>query len=169
MSAKLQILWANIRRASQSLTHGQKRTYFVSLLFMFLSSVLELFTLGLFIPLVGIIISPELLLQSSLVPPFLQAVAPSDLIFAFGAIVFLLFIAKNITAYILYSHNNRYVYSIVTDLSRRKVDEYYSLSFVDFQKSNTAEMLRDIAYVPVEFAHHIILGSMTVLSESMTS
>ncbi len=134
---------------------------------MFLSSILELFTLGLFIPFIGIIVSPQLLLQSSSVPPFLQAIAPSDLIFAFGAIVLLLFIAKNITAYLLYSYNNRYVYSIATDLSRRKVDEYYSLSFVDFQKSKTAEMLRDIAYVPVEFAQHIILGSMTVFSESM--
>ncbi len=150
-----------------SLTRRQKRTYFVSLLFMFLSSILELLTLGLFIPFIGIIVSPQLLLQSSLVPSFLQAIAPSDLIIAFGVIVLLLFIAKNITAYFLYSYNNRYVYSIATDLSRRKVDEYYSLSFVDFQKSNTAEMLRDVAYVPVEFAHHIILGSMTVLSESM--
>ncbi len=154
-------------RVSLSLTRRQKRTYFVSLLFMFLNSILELFTLGLFIPFIGIIVSPQLLLQSSLVPPFLQAIAPSDLIFAFGGIVILLFIAKNITAYFLYSFNNRYVYSIATDLSRRKVDEYYSFSFVDFQKSNTAEMLRDIAYVPVEFAHHIILGSMIVFSESM--
>ena len=167
MIAKLQTVWANMIRVSLSLTRRQKRTYFVSLLFMFLSSILELFTLGLFIPFIGIIVSPQLLLQSSLVSPFLQAVAPSDLIFAFGGIVVLLFIAKNIAAYLLYSHNNRYVYSIATDLSRRKVDEYYSFSFADFQKSNTAEMLRDIAYVPVEFAHHIILGSMIVLSESM--
>jgi len=134
---------------------------------MFLSSIVELFTLGLFVPFVGLIISPQLLVQSPLIPPLLKSISPSDLIFAFGAIVLLLFIAKNITAYVLYSFNNRYVYSIATDLSRRKVDEYYSLSFVDFQKSNAAEMLRDIAYVPVEFAQHIILGSMTVLSESM--
>lgn len=167
MIAKLKIFWSTVSRVSLSLTRRQKRTYFVSLLFMFLSSILELFTLGLFIPFIGIIVSPDLLLLSSLVPPSLQDISPSDLVFAFGAIVFLLFIAKNTTAYFLYSHNNRYVYSIATHLSRRKVDEYYSLSFVDFQKSNTAEMLRDIAYVPTEFAQHIILGSMTVLSESM--
>ena len=167
MTPRAQEIRSAIARLTFALTRRQKRTYLISLFFMFMSSMLELFTLGLLIPFIGIVVSPQAIFTSSLLPPFLHALPPAEIIFASGIIILLLFIVKNICSYGLYSFNNRYVYSIATDMSRRKLSEYYSLSFVDFQKTNTAEMLRDIAYVPVEFAQHIILGSMTVLSETM--
>lgn len=170
MIEKLRTFTDNVRRVSHSLTDEHKKTYFVSLLFMFLSSILELFTLGLFIPFVGIVVSPSLLLQyswSRSIISNVETISPVQLILIMGGIVFSMFIAKNAVGYLLYSYYNRYIYSIATVLSRRKMNEYYSLDFVDFQKSNIAEQLREIAYIPVEFAQHIILGSMTVLSETM--
>jgi ATP-binding cassette subfamily C protein len=41
------------------------------------------------------------------------------------------------------------------------------MHFPEYQKSNTAEMLREIAFIPVEFSQHIILGSITIVSEVM--
>jgi ABC-type multidrug transport system fused ATPase/permease subunit len=66
-----------------------------------------------------------------------------------------------------YAYYNRYAYSIASELSKKKLNQYYSLSYPDFQKSNTAEQLRETFSLPIEFAHHILLGSMIILSESM--
>ena len=36
-----------------------------------------------------------------------------------------------------------------------------------YQKNNTAEIVREISTLPIEFAHHIVLGSMIIFSEAM--
>ena len=146
----------------------QKREYAASLLFMCIGSFLELLTLGLLVPFITAIVSPHTAagfgfvrtLLSSFVP--LQRFYPAVLL---GSIVLLLFIVKNIVNYYLYASYNSFVYSIASDISRDKIDEYYRLGFPEAQKRNTAEMLYEIAFIPVEFSQHIVLGSMIIISE----
>ncbi len=135
---------------------------------MLVSSVLELFALGTLVPFIGIIASPSLLQHSSWgiwVAANIHSSSLTVIVLVVGGVILLLFAGKNIVGYQLYSYENRFVYSIATEISRRKAREYYSMNFLDFQKSNTAEVLQKIAYIPVEFAQHIVLGSMTLLSE----
>jgi ABC-type multidrug transport system fused ATPase/permease subunit len=152
------------------LTGKQKKTYSLSLGFMFFNSLLELITLGLLIPFLGVIISPHLLTQFSLGQRFLEYFGSLSLhhsVLILGIIIFTFFVAKNIISYIFYAYYNRFVYSVATELSKKKLDQFYAQSYPDFQKSNTAEMLREISSLPIEFAHHILLGSMVILSEAM--
>jgi len=137
---------------------------------MFFNSLLELVTLGVLIPFLGVLVSPQLLMQFTPGQWFVKNFGSLSLhrsIVVLGVIVFSAFIVKNMISYILYAYDNRYVYAIATDLSKRKLKQYYSLSYSEFQKSNTAEMLREISSLPIEFAHHILLGSMVLLSEAM--
>jgi len=148
----------------------QKRTYATSLLFMFISSILELFTIALLIPFITALVSPGTFAGFAFfrsVIPFLGQ--PSEFYPAavFGIIVLALFIIKNIVSYYLYAYYNKFVYSIAADISRDKIYEYYRLHYPEYQKSNTAEMLREIAFIPVELSQHIILGSMIIISELM--
>ena len=151
------------------LSKKQKRTYTISMLFMFLSSLLELFTIGLLVPFLGLVMSPGSWMKHpwmvSLLSPF-SSLPFSHVMTIFGIIIFSLFILKNSLSYLLYSYYNRFVYSLATELAENKLRRYYSLPFLDFQKKNTAEMLHDISTLPIEFAHHIVLGSMVILSEA---
>jgi ABC-type bacteriocin/lantibiotic exporters, contain an N-terminal double-glycine peptidase domain len=152
------------------LSKKQKRTCAISMVFMFLSSLLELFTIGLLVPFLGMIVSPASWMHYPLIVSFLSPLRSlpfPDLIIIFGIVLFSLFIVKNGISYLLYSYYNRFVYSLATELAENKLRHYYSLIFLDYQKSNTAEMLREISTLPIEFAHHIILGSMIILSETM--
>jgi len=135
---------------------------------MVISSLLEMLSLGLLIPFITAIVSPNTFARftflKSLLPLLnqLQDYYPAAIL---GIIVSLLFIIKNIISYYLYAYYNRFVYSIAADISKNKMYEYYKLRFPEYQKRNTAEMLREIAFIPVEFSQHIILGSMTIFSE----
>ena len=169
MTKEFRDLFTAIGKISLILNRQQKRTYVLSFFFMMVSSVLELFALGALVPFFGIIASPSLLQHSSWgnwVLTHTHNASFAVVILVSGMIIFFLFVGKNIVGYLLYAHESRFVYSVATDISRRKVREYYSMNFLDFQKSNTAEMLQKTAYVPIEFAHHVVLGSMTLLSEA---
>jgi len=170
LQAKLHTLMNMWAKTFRILNSQQRRTYGVSLLFMFFSSLLELLTLGLLIPFITAIVSPNTFAGLTFFrsfPPFwnlLQGFYPAAVL---GIIVSLLFVIKNIVGYFLYTYYNRFVYSIAADISKDKMFEYYKIHFQDYQKSNSAEMLREIAFIPVEFSQHIILGSMTIVSEAM--
>ena len=170
MIRQLQALGDLGRKASLVLSAAQKKTYFVSLVFMFFSSGLELITIGLLVPFLGAVVSPQLLSHyapAGTVFSFFAHLPSRGTVLVLGIVVLGMFAAKNVISYFLYAYQNRFVYSVATDLSRNKLQQYYSLSFPEFQKSNAAEMQREIAYIPVEFSHHIILGSMVILSEGM--
>ncbi|MFZ1977420.1 MAG: ABC transporter ATP-binding protein, partial [Bacteroidota bacterium] len=167
---QLRMLIKDFRQVLHLLSKKQKRTYGISIVFMFLSSLLELFTIGLLVPFLGMIVSPGLWMQHPWITSLLSALSflpLNNLIIIFGIIIFSLFIIKNGIAYILYSYYNRFIYSLATDLAENNLRRYYSLTFFEYQKTNAAEMLREISTLPVEFAHHIILGSLIILSEAM--
>lgn len=157
-------------KAFRILNARQKQTYATSLLFMFVSSILELFTLGLLIPFITALVSPGTFAGFTFFRsfiPFLDQSSQFHPAAIFGIIVLALFIIKNIVSYYLYAYYNKFVYSIAADISRDKIYEYYRFHYPEYQKSNTAEMLREIAFIPVEFSQHIILGSMIIISELM--
>ena len=167
---QLRTLKESFTKVFHLLSKKQKRTYTISMLFMFLSSLLELFTIGLLVPFLGMIVSPGSWMNHPWIVSFLspfQSLPFPEIITIFGIIIFSLFIVKNIVSYYLYSYYNRFVYSLATELAENKLRRYYALSFLDYQKKNTAEMLREISTLPIEFAHHIVLGSMIILSETM--
>jgi ABC-type multidrug transport system fused ATPase/permease subunit len=167
---QLRTLKDSFEKVLHLLSKKQKRTYIISMVFMFLSSLLELFTIGLLVPFLGMIVSPGSWMQhpwiTSFLSPFKSLPFPG-LITLFGIVIFSLFIVKNDISFLLYSYYNRFVYSLATELAENKLRHYYSLTFLDYQKRNIAEMLREISSLPIEFAHHIILGSMIILSETM--
>jgi ATP-binding cassette, subfamily B, bacterial PglK len=153
------------------LDKDQKQKYFKSLVFMFLNSILELFTIGIILPLLAIAAVPDLSVQLKNGGKILTLLMRSfhGPVLALGVIVLLLFILKNSAGYYLYAYYNKFVYSIATKLSGRKLEEYYNISYMDFQAVDSAEKIRDICYLPIEFAHHILLGSIIIISESMVA
>jgi ABC-type bacteriocin/lantibiotic exporter with double-glycine peptidase domain len=168
LPARLHALKKMLAKAFRLMNPQQRRTYSVSLLFMFISSLLEMLTLGLLVPFITAIVSPNTFAGFTFLRsffPFLfqfQGYYPAAVL---GTIVSLLFIIKNIVSYYLYAYYNRFVYSIAADISKNKLSDYYRLNFPEYQKRSTAEMLREIAFIPVEFSQHVILGSMTIVSE----
>ena len=159
-----------VKNVVRALTKEQRRTYLVSLLFMVLNSMLEVLTLGMLVPFIGVAVSPAALQHYAANHPFLQpllTISTPRLIIVIGVFIISMFAVKNAVSYLMFAFENRFVYAIATGLSSRKVSEYYSSEFEDFQKSSTAEMIREITYIPGDFAQHIILGSLTILSEGM--
>lgn len=157
-------------RAFRILNTRQRHTYVVSLLFMFANSILELFTFGLMIPFITAIASPRFFAGFTLFRLPVRSFDPSQHYYPavlLGSVILFLFIAKNIAGFYLFAYYNKFVYSVAADLSREKMHEYYKQGFPEYQKSHTAEMLRKIAFLPVEFSQHIILGSIIILSEFM--
>ncbi|MDD8017332.1 MAG: ABC transporter ATP-binding protein [Bacteroidota bacterium] len=147
------------------LTDDQKRTYLTSLFFMFINSILELCTLGMFIPFIIVVLSPPLAQHYMLILPILHFKTSTELIFILAGVILGLFIIKNWVSYKVYSYYNRYAYAVATEISKKKLQYYYAIGFLEFQKSNSAELLREVTSVPIEFAHHILLGSLVIFSE----
>jgi ABC-type bacteriocin/lantibiotic exporter with double-glycine peptidase domain len=161
---------AMLRGMFSLLTADQQRSYRRYVGWMFCSSLVELFTFGIFVSFLKIMTAPDLLATSSWGRTF-QHIAGvstlSDSIIVFGSLMVAMYFVKNFATFALYSSFNTYVYGIAANLSQDQLRAYYSLDFIDIERKNTSEFGRRTMHVPIEFAHHVVLGSMTILSETM--
>ena len=170
-------LFADIRFRTQTardmmslLSEHQKKRYRLFVLWMFIASLLEIATLGVVVSFLKAATSPELISTTAWGRAFQDVTGLSSAwqaVVALGFAIIALVLFKNGMAYAMFSSFNRFVYGIATSCSRRKLEEYFLLDFQDIEQGNSSEYARQVIHVPIEFAHHVVLGSMVILSEAM--
>ncbi len=159
---------SDITKISALLSKTQRKHYQQFVVWMGFNSFLEMFTLASLIPLIQFILRPEIFVQDNFF-----SIKPIEIFTQFqrtlilSVIVTVLFIVKNYAGYRMYARSNNFVFALAAELSEKKLREYFSLDYLAQQKTNSSVLLREIAYAPIEFSQHIILGSMTLLSELM--
>jgi ABC-type bacteriocin/lantibiotic exporter with double-glycine peptidase domain len=152
------------------LSDRQKRTYRFFVFWMLISSLIEILTLGILVTFLKAMTTPDLLTTSPWENTFLRIMGPAsstEITIIAECILVALFLLKNWFTYTMYASFNRYVFEIATALSQSKLQEYFSLDFLDVEKRNTSEYARQIIHVPIEFSQHVVLGSMVILSETL--
>ena len=83
------------------------------------------------------------------------------------ALLLLLFVIKNFTAYRLQQLQLHFAYNIAARISKLELEGFFSGSFADFLRIDSSKEIRKISQQPVEFAHYVISGWQTIGSQTM--
>lgn len=79
---------------------------------------------------------------------------------------FFLFGIKNLAGYFIFRGQCRYLLSVASRISRRKLMEYLGGSYTNYIDIDTSVHIREISYHPREFSQHILGGLTHVFTQS---
>lgn len=127
------------------LTSSQKRWGVVVLILTFLGAVCETVGVSIILPLVQVMIEPQKLLEVPIVSSviiFLQLNSDSELIWAVGAFVVVVYIIKNVFLLFLSYVRVKYTCKVRRELSIEMMKSYMKRGYVFFLNASTGELIR---------------------------
>jgi len=126
--------------------YREKKNFFLLTSFMFINSLLEIFSLGLIIPIIGLMFQQNIDLE--LLKYLLNFFNISELnIFTSIIYFFLIFQIIKILFSIYYLfYETKYIHSFKERIASRLMHNYFSQNYIFFIKNNSAKLLRNITY-----------------------
>lgn len=161
------VMKSNLKLAFGLLLPRHRRDLFLLLLLMLLVALLESAGIGLLLPYVGIVNSPDVLLTNEYLSSLYQFFGFSSVrIFIIVSSTFLifLFLLKNIVYVLQIYVQSRIVLSIQISLESRLMAQYFQREFIFFTQKNSSELVQNIRLVSGVIAL-IFLPSLTALTE----
>ena len=137
---------------------------------MFLNALLDFFSLASFLPLVLLLINPEVISSNRLLNGsyvYFDFQTPSSFIIAMTVSVLAFTLVKNMVVLWIIRRKAGYTYTIGSELSSRMLSRYMEISFLKFTQTDFSKELNRIASLPIAFANNIILPLATLLSEGL--
>ncbi|MBA4056468.1 MAG: hypothetical protein C0490_17260, partial [Marivirga sp.] len=137
----------------------ERRRGILIILLMFLNAFMDFFSLASFIPLVFLLVNPDVISSNSL----LQGIyvnfgfqTPSSFIIVMTACVLVFTVIKNFIGLWIIRRKAGYTYSVGSELSSRMLSQYMGISFLKFTHTDFSNALNRIASLPIAFANNII-------------
>ena len=145
----------------------KKKFYFVIFL-VFFSAILEVFSIGLVLPLISSLLMDT---QNYQVFPFIEKLfeyLPDGInyVIFFTILIFLVFIFKNIflSLVLIYQHNFLYE-DIHNKMSNNLLSNYLKIDYLKILKSNSSYFLRNIIENTSTFAHAVVTNIIALATE----
>jgi ABC-type multidrug transport system fused ATPase/permease subunit len=158
----------SFKRAYHAFLFEHKRKFWISLLLLFINSIIELLGLAAMLPLFSVMLRDNFIQQS----PFLLSVfnlLGFQTEFAFviflSAILILIIVLKNVlSVYILKYHAN-FSFSLYNHFSTSLYKYFYDLGYLSFKKYNSNFVVSYVNNHPSFFAQFFILPILTLVNE----
>lgn len=133
-----------------------------------ISSVFELFSLALFLPLINALLNPASIHTNSILNELSLFFAFNNdqlfLLVLFSALT-LLFFLKNGLIFIIMKYQSRVSYDLASKLSIEKYKEYMNESYTFHNQSNSSILLRNITQLPFELVTYLIIPITSIINE----
>ena len=140
----------NLKLAWSLLAREQRKTFLVLLLIMMLMAVLETASIGLLLPFIGIVNSPDLVFQNAALSVIYRASglgSPREFLVAACFLLVILFLGKNLLQLFLQFVQARALLNIQVDIERRLMRSYLAREYLFFVEHNPAELYQNIRNV----------------------
>ena len=135
---------------------------------------LELLSIGMVIPLIGLILNPEFAIEkiSNIFPNFLFLEIFSKIdyysyIIYFLIVFFSLFLLKNFFIFVHFYLQNKFVQKIEEDLSRKILNKYLLQDYSFFVENNSSTLTSKISVDLINFTRGFVGPLITLISEIM--
>ena len=144
-----------------------RRFWWMQLLIAF-TSVIDLFGLAAFIPVLSAIANPALLSSNRyflLLKTVLHVDNDRNFLLALFSIVFMFFVFRSV--FIVFSQNiqNKLVFSISEHIGSKAFDYYMHQPFERLMKINSANVIRELTVNPTQFARYLFMPLLLINSE----
>jgi ABC-type bacteriocin/lantibiotic exporter with double-glycine peptidase domain len=138
------------------LSKKEKNKIFLSLIFSLIKSILEVVSIGLLIPILGIASSQDNKYFLNNYFSIFQKLNSKEAIFFFILIFIFVYLIK--TSFIIFYNrwNSRFVQNLSVDLMKKVLDTYLSKKYIFFLENNSALLIRNISSETSIFALGLI-------------
>ena len=164
------ILIRSFRFSSALLNKAQKLRGMFVIILLLINAILDVFSIASVLPLVALLLNPELILSNKLLKSFYDITGFSnstDFFILITCMVILLFIIKNFISYLIYHYQSKYAFGVSAEFSRNMLDHFYTLPYLSITNTDTSIYLNRIVNVPASFVTNILLSLLTIFSEGL--
>jgi ATP-binding cassette, subfamily B, bacterial PglK len=151
----------------QILSKNQRKRFYLILFCLFIGMILEAFGIGIILPVLNIIVSPESLKQYVWLNDFFNSI---DLINNQQIIIFALILLigvyffKSIYLVLLSYYQNRYISFISSQISNRLFKNYLNQDFIFHNERNSSELIK-ILQVEINMVTSLLLSGVILITE----
>lgn len=156
-----------LKKVFQLLSRRQIRKFYVLMTFLFFGMLLEAFGIGIILPVLNVIISPENLKEYTWLNDLLGAFNITDqkqiITLTLGAMIFIYFF-KSVYLVGLSYYQNRYISFISSEISNRLFKNYLNQDFMFHNNRNSAELIK-ILQVEIGMVMQLLLSGIILITE----
>lgn len=141
---------------------------FISFLFLFVNSGLDLIGLGAVIPLITVLLEDNAIEKSNLLQSIYDWMgfdAQQDLVIFLSATILGFILLKNLMSLAIQWYQAKFSYDLQRHFSSRLYRAYYNKGYLYFKSLNSANIVRNIQAVPSAFAANILMPLLSVVNE----
>ena len=151
----------------QILTKEQRKRFYLILFCLFIGMILEAFGIGIILPVLNVIVSPENLKQIDWLNNFFISINLIEdqqiIVFSLGLLVGVYFF-KSIYLVLLSYYQNRYISFISSEISNRLFKNYLNQDFMFHNDRNSSELIK-MFQLEIYFVTLLMLSGITLITE----
>lgn len=159
-----------LTEAYSLLSPPEQKRGFVVVLLLVLQSLLDFFGIAFFLPLIFLIVNPELISTNRYLKGLYDTIgfsSPVSFIIFIAVAVLVFTIVKNVISVWIAKVKAHFAYGVGAHLSAQGMEWYAAKSYEEFTKADFSKELMRITDYPIMFANNILLPLATLLSESL--
>ena len=151
----------------QILSKNQRKRFYLILFCLFIGMILEAFGIGIILPVLNIIVSPESLKQYVWLNDFFNSISLINnqqiIIFALLLLIGVYFF-KSIYLVLLSYYQNRYISFISSQISNRLFKNYLNQDFMFHNERNSSELIK-MFQVEINMVTSLLLSGVILITE----
>ena len=134
----------------------------------FINGVSEVIGLAMIIPIIYLINDPDPIYENSILNSIYRFSGISterNFIFSLILALAIIFVIKNLISAFVYYRQNKFAFSVGTDLIERQLRVHLSYPLLKFREKNSNFIARDVAQIPYELASLIVVPILRITNE----
>ena len=156
-----------LNKVVQLLSQKQRQRFYFIMMFLFFGMILEAFGIGIILPVLNIIVSPESLKQNMLLHNLFISLNIIDeqqiIVFSLSVMVGIYFF-KSLYLVGLSYYQNRYISFISSDISNRLFKSYLNQDFMFHNNRNSAELIK-MFQIEINMVTQLLLSGLILITE----
>lgn len=156
-----------LNKVFQLLSKEQKKRFYLILFCLFIGMILEMFGIGIILPVLNVIVSPESLKQFGWVNDFfvsINLIEERDIIIFSLSLLIGVYFFKSLYLVILNYYQNSYISNISAYISNRLFANYLKQDFMFHNERNSSELIK-MFQIEVTFVTTLLLSGIILITE----
>jgi len=144
------------------LTARERQRFYVSIFLDIIISILDIAAIAFLVLVIHFYTQP-----GAARPSFLSAWFADQKDILPGILFFIFFAVKNFAGYLIGRAQYRFVYTVASRLSQKKLLQYLEGSYTNYVTVDAAVHIKKISQQPIEFGHYVLWGLQQVIAQSV--
>jgi ABC-type multidrug transport system fused ATPase/permease subunit len=157
----------SLNKVFQLLSREQKKRFYLILFCLFIGMILEAFGIGIILPVLNVIVSPESLKQFGWVNDFfvsINLIEERDVIIFSLSLLIGVYFFKSLYLVILNYYQNRYISNISANISNRLFANYLKQDFMFHNERNSSELIK-MFQIEISMVTTLLLSGIILITE----